>query len=172
MSASLSRAGFSNDRPKCREKSASVRSSCSPSGRRASRRGGGPNRREWRARWDDLVTALFSISTLGESVFTVLDPAGRSAMRPDGFNTGGDFVAAVRAEGQYALYVDKERDKLAALLPWSRTQAFDLAPLADMLEAAAPHGARVVVVMTPEQAEGMELYRALGARATFDAWRA
>ncbi len=136
-------------------------------------RTGEPNPRQRRARWDDTVTALFSISALTDTFKTLFHQGDSSQKRmsPLGFDNGMDFVNGTQAEGAMDLFLQKDENKIAQLLRWSKQQAFDVSPLADMLALAPGRDVEFVVFIYPNSGDDIEIYRRLGAAGTFDRWR-
>ena len=136
-------------------------------------RTGDPKPRQWRGRFDDTVTAFLSISSLTDSVRTLLQQGSGSQKRmtPLGFDNGMDFVSGTQAEGAIALFLQKDENKIAQLIPWSNRQAFDVSPLADMLAAGPGRDIEFVVFIYPNSGDVIEIVRRLGAAGTFDRWR-
>ena len=126
------------------------------------------------ARLQDLAFATVSLKAVRDSILTLLDQRDPAATYQTalGQNTGGKFGRWVSTEGQYALFMDKDRQKAPEFVRWLRHPMTDVAPVGDTIRLAHAHGARVIVFVIPSHAEELELFRQLGLTPFYQAWKA
>lgn len=126
------------------------------------------------ARLKDLAFATVSLKAVRDSVLTLVsqgDP-GATYQTALGQNTGGKFGRWVATEGQYALFMDKERQKAPEFVRWLRHPMTDVGPVGDAIRLAQSQGARVIVYVIPSHAEELEMFRQLGMTPYYQAWKA
>ena len=126
------------------------------------------------ARLKDLVFATFSLKAVRDSVLTLMGQRDRFANYQTalGQNSGGKFLRWTQSEGQYSLFLDKDRQKVREFVSWRRTAMTSVSPVGDTIRLAQRHGARVVVFFMPSHVEELELWRQLGMTSHYQAWKA
>lgn len=134
---------------------------------------GKPNPDRLLARATDMATTLLSLDALRDSFRTILSQNDPDATRITslGFNTAAAFRALVRSDGEYNLFVDKDRANIKEIIQWSADPGLQVAPLARAIMLAQQHGAAVTVVISPVNADDMEIYRQAGVMKLYDDWR-
>jgi hypothetical protein len=125
------------------------------------------------ARIKDFSTTLLTLSALSDSILTVLNQhvTNRSRLTSLGFNTAADFRDLVRTDGENRLFVAKDREKIADLIPWAAEPRLDIESVARAITLAQQHADEVVVVIAPVQADEMEIYQQAGIIKLYDDWR-
>jgi len=132
-----------------------------------------PNPDYRRARFQDALFALFSMQATIDSLHTLLaqsDPY-RNFESPLGWLSAGKFPLWANTEGFYSLVSTKDHDHAAKFLAWSRAPRFYVEELAEMIAVARDHGAEVVVLILPNYADQMEIYRQLGLIGDYERWK-
>jgi len=134
---------------------------------------GAPNGRIWLAQMQDVGSTLFSLSALGDSIATLLTQGSSkySKFTPLGRHTLTEFNYLVQTEGEYSLFLAKDRFKVAQVVPMREHYQFGLAPLAQAITEALQHSAQVIVVITPGHADELEIYRQAGVMDVYEEWR-
>ncbi len=120
-----------------------------------------------------MATTMLSLDALNGSFRTILNQHDPDATRLTslGFNTAAGFRALVRSDGEYNLFVDKDRVKVTEIIQWSAEPRMEFKPLARAISLALQHGAAVTVVIIPVSADEMEVYRQAGVMKLYDDWR-
>jgi hypothetical protein len=134
---------------------------------------GAPNDRVWLAQMQDVGSTLFSLSAIGDSIATLLTQRSSkySKFTPLGRHTLTEFNYLVQTEGEYSLFLAKDRFKVAQVVPMREHYQFAFAPLAQAIAEALRHGAQVIVVITPGHADELEIYRQAGVMSVYEEWR-
>ena len=132
---------------------------------------GAPNPRMRVTRIEDAFGALFSLTALADSVFTVLDQDKplTPKMTPLGFGAS-DLAGVAHTDGAYRLFIDKDRDLVTEMARWLREPRFDVEPLGRAIAAAQSRGAKVIVVVTPAHVDELEIYHRLGIMPFYEVW--
>ena len=135
---------------------------------------GAPNPDHGLARLKDLAFATVSLKAVRDSVLTMLDQGNRFStyQTAHGQNDGGKFLKWTLAEGQYSLFMDKDRQKAREFVSWRRQHMTEVAPVGELIRLAQRHGARVIIYIIPSHAEELEVWRQLGMTRFYQAWRA
>jgi hypothetical protein len=133
---------------------------------------GTPNGGMWLARTRDIAKTLISLSALGDSIATVFSQQDLTHRKLTalGFNTAANFYDLVRTEGEHSLFVAKDRQRIAEVVPLPTQPQFDLQPIGDAIQEARAHGAQVIVMITPGHADELEIYRQARVLDLYEAW--
>ena len=125
------------------------------------------------ARLQDALFALFSMQATTDSLRTLItqsDPY-RNFESPLGWLSAGKFALWADTEGFYSLVTTKDHDHAAKFLAWSRAPRFYVEQLTEMIALARDHGAEVAVLILPNYADQMEIYRQLGLIGDYERWK-
>ena len=135
---------------------------------------GEPNPDYGLARLKDLAFATLSLKAVRDSILTLVDQGDRFAtyQTAHGQNDGGKFLRWAVSEGQYSLFLDKDRQKTREFARWRRQPMTEVAPVGDLIRLAQRHGVRVIVFIIPSHAEELEIWRQLGMTPFYQAWKA
>ncbi|MGA3403761.1 MAG: hypothetical protein ABSC95_31495 [Acetobacteraceae bacterium] len=133
---------------------------------------GAPNGGLRLARARDIASTLLSLSALGDSISTLLSQRDVTSRKLTalGFNTAANYQGLVQTEGEYSLFVAKDREKIAEIIPLPKHPQLDVGPIGQSIAEALAHGSRVIVVITPGHADELEIYRQAGIMHLYDAW--
>jgi hypothetical protein len=134
---------------------------------------GDPNPRIWNAQLEDTASTLLSLDALGDSIATVYKQGNPAfgKLTPLGLSTVAEFTSLVRTEGEFSLFADKDREKIARVVPLPANLTFDLDSIGQAVTIALRHGAQPIVVITPGHADELEIYRQAGVMDIYEAWR-
>lgn len=131
-------------------------------------------------KFQDRLQALFSLSTLSDSVMTLLQQQAKQAptRRADGFNPARDYLLIIRTEGQAVLFQQKNRELVQRLarssatiyqrgLAWSAT----FETLDRFLERAKARGIQVVLFINPYHLDYLTAMRETGHWSDLENWK-
>ena len=134
---------------------------------------GSPNPGYARGRLADLVFATLSFTATLDSLSTLF-----SQHEPDatiqtaaGWNTGAVFRRWVRQDGAFALFLNKDREKIPQFRRWTHTMFVQTAQTIAMVRAARDHGAQVTLLILPNHTDEMEALHQLGLDQAAQAWK-
>jgi hypothetical protein len=140
---------------------------------------GSANARAWQQALQDGLTALFSLETLGDSLWTLYSQRNLYAddRRADGFNPAQNYRPIVAAEGQAVLFVQKNREVVERLRSqqvlfqdnsnWS--EAFEA--LERLLRTAKDTRTKVILFINPYHAEYLAAVARNGRWSDLEAWK-
>lgn len=122
----------------------------------------------------DLVSAVFSMRALSDSVTTLVRQSGEllSYQTPLGFEIDGPEQQYSDLHGMAAALGKTDAEFAAGLLRWGPKPRWTLTPLADMIRHGLAAGAEVVVAIPPVHPDLVEVRRQVGIGERVDAWRA
>jgi hypothetical protein len=132
-----------------------------------------PNAGYFGAHVADMVFATLSVTSLSDSIDTVLHQGDLSAAyeTASGWNDGGELRRWAANDGFYRLMMNKDQAKIPQYAAWRHDKVLQIAPVVEMVRVAHAHGAAVTLVIPPNYVDEMEALRQLGIDADYDAWK-
>lgn len=131
-------------------------------------------------RAEDILSGLFSLSALGDSIVTITSQRDKNiaTRRDDGFNPGLDYRPIIRNEGQAVLFSQKNlelrkrllQDKLG-VLDVDGLQTEPLLALRRFLDWANTQGVDVVLFINPYHADYLVQIHMAGKWNLLEAWK-
>lgn len=128
----------------------------------------------------DKLSALFSLSTLADSLLTVIQQRTPfiTDRRTDGFNPGNDYEAIVRNEGQFVLFKQKN-DELAArldkpglgLFPAGQEHSTDFEALKNFLAWSEAEKVEIILFINPYHVDYFRTIYSAGLWTELESWK-
>ncbi|MBR0568595.1 hypothetical protein J5J83_20920 [Azoarcus sp. L1K30] len=133
----------------------------------------------WLQRTKDRLTALFSLSALGDSIYTVAAQRNKNASTrtPSGFNPARDYLDIIRTEGQHVLFAQKNRELRRGLQQAYVVEADDGSPgsgftaLRTLIAWSRQRDIKVTLFINPYHADYLANIEASGNWPVFETWK-
>ncbi|MCW5642105.1 MAG: hypothetical protein KIT63_08430 [Rhodoferax sp.] len=133
----------------------------------------------WTQRTGDQLKALFSLTTLADSVHTIAAQRNPNASTrtASGFNPANDYLDIVRTEGQHVLFAQKNRELASRLSreyrldPDDGTDGDGFTALRRLIDWSKSRGIELTLFINPYHAEYLEGLERSGQWQLFEQWK-
>ncbi len=133
----------------------------------------------WTQRMSDYLNALFSLTTLADSVHTIAAQRNPNASTrtASGFNPANDYLDIIRAEGQHVLFAQKNRELADRLSQEFQLHSDDgtggdsFTALRRLIDWSKSRDIELVLFINPYHAEYLEGLERSGQWQLFEQWK-
>jgi hypothetical protein len=129
---------------------------------------------------EDVVSGLFSMVALGDSIMTLTAQRypHSATRREDGFNPAQDYLPIIRSEGQAVLFLQKNAEVRKRLqqdglgvLDSEGNDTLPLLALRHLLQWAKSHDIEIVLFINPYHSDNLVQIEASGKWELFEEWK-